>query len=142
MPSELRLPSLLRTSSIPVPWTQPARSWLSWGPSFGRMKILRWLVSSEATSCSSCSACWWSAELPPQEVSFPWTCFDMQSRPFYFGEVCSKKEHQVLQQKKNQASHYRAQHVLRAVCHKNGSSQREKESANLEEAGEPAGLWE
>lgn len=66
----------------------------------------------------------------------------MQSRPFYFGEVCSKKEHQVLQQKKNQASPYRAQHVLRAVCHKNGSSQREKESANLEEAGEPAGLWE
>lgn len=82
-------------------------------------------------------------ELPPQEVSFPWSCVDMQSGSFCFGDLCSKEESdQVLQQKKNQASPYHAQHVFGAVCHRNGSSPWEKESGNLEEAGDPAGLWE
>jgi hypothetical protein len=52
----------------------------------------RWVASSEATFCSSCSASWWSMERPPQEVSLPWTYLDMWNRPLLILVTCALRK--------------------------------------------------
>ena len=62
------------------------------------MRMLKWVVSSEATSCWSYSIYWWNMGPLPQKVSLQlWgACFDLKLRSGHLcpDEVCSRRKNQ------------------------------------------------